>query len=120
LFAQSSAGYTLGDLESGKRFVSDLLAGHNVRIEGAAPWLAQAQLPEDPQAQRSIHVGSAAREASANELLIYPRSVAVAVSAEVADLPNAIRAALQQARVVVQSLACLVAADTDMASAKFA
>ncbi|WP_445179928.1 precorrin-3B C(17)-methyltransferase [Pseudomonas sp. McL0111] len=111
------AGYTLGDLESGKRFVSDLLAGHSVRIEGAAPWLAQAQLPEDPQAQRSIHVGSAEREASANELLIYPRSVAVAVSAEVADLPNAIRAALQQARVVVQSLACLVAADTDMASA---
>jgi cobalt-precorrin 5A hydrolase/precorrin-3B C17-methyltransferase len=111
------AGYILGDLESGKRFVSDLLAGHSVRIEGAAPWLEQVQLPEDPQAQRSIQVGSTQREASANELLIYPRSVAVAVGAEVVDLPNAVRAALQQARIVVQSLACLVAADTDMASA---
>ncbi|MDI3272402.1 precorrin-3B C(17)-methyltransferase [Pseudomonas sp. AL03] len=110
------SGYALGDLESGKRFVSDLLAGHSVRIEGAAPWLDQAQLPEDPQAQRSIHVGSAEREASANELLIYPRSVAVAVSAGVADLPDTIRAALQQAKVAVQSLACLVAAEDEMAS----
>ncbi|MCF4997297.1 precorrin-3B C(17)-methyltransferase [Pseudomonas syringae] len=109
------SGYALGDLESGKRFVSDLLAGHSVRIEGAAPWLEQAQLPEDPQAQRSIHVGSAAREVSANELLIYPRSVAVAVDAGVAELPQTIRAALQQANVASQSLACLIAADTQMA-----
>ena len=111
------SGYALADLELGKRFVSDLLAGHSVRIEGAAPWLDQAQLLEDPQAQRSIHVGSAERAASANELLIYPRSVAVAVSADVADLPSVIRAALQQANVAVQALACLVAADTAMASA---
>ncbi|MFJ2388345.1 precorrin-3B C(17)-methyltransferase [Pseudomonas koreensis] len=111
------SGYALGDLELGKRFVSDLLAGHSVRIEGAAPWLDQAQLPEDPQAQRSIHVSSAERESSANELLIYPRSVAVAVSADVADLANAVRAALQQAKVALQALACLVAADGQMASA---
>ncbi|HWH90044.1 MAG TPA: precorrin-3B C(17)-methyltransferase [Pseudomonas sp.] len=109
-------GYALADLESGKRFVSDLLAGHSVRIEGAAPWLDQAQLPQDPQAQRSIHVGSARRVARADELLIYPRSVAVAVSAEVADLPNAIRDALHAANVAVPALACLLAADTDMAS----
>ncbi|WP_192563343.1 precorrin-3B C(17)-methyltransferase [Pseudomonas gozinkensis] len=109
-------GYALGDLEQGKRFVSDLLAGHSVRIDGAAPWLAQAQLPEDPQAQRSIHVSSEAREASASELLIYPRSVAVAVGADVVDPPGAIRDALQQAGVAIQSLACLVAADDQMAS----
>ncbi|MFJ2481053.1 precorrin-3B C(17)-methyltransferase [Pseudomonas sp. NPDC087598] len=111
------SGYALADLELGKRFVSDLLAGHSVRIEGAAPWLEQAQLPEDPQAQRSIHVGTVERAASANELLIYPRSVAVAVSSTVADLPNAVRAALQQAKLAVPALACLVAADTEMAAA---
>lgn len=110
------SGYALADLESGKRFVSDLLAGHSVRIEGAAPWLDQAQLPQDPQAQRSIHVSSVQRVASADELLIYPRSVAVAVSADVADLSNAVRAALQQASVAVPALACLVAADAEMAS----
>ncbi|WP_426159851.1 precorrin-3B C(17)-methyltransferase [Pseudomonas sp. TSRC2-2] len=110
------SGYALADLESGKRFVSDLLAGHSVRIEGAAPWLEQAQLPQDPQAVRSIHVSSAQRMASADELLIYPRSVAVAVSADVTDLPDVVRHALQAANVAVPALACLVAADTDMAS----
>lgn len=110
------SGYALDDLESGKRFVSDLLAGHSVRIEGAAPWLDQAQLPQDPQAQRTIHVGSAERQASADELLIYPRSVAVAVSAETADVANAVRSALQQAKIAGQSLACVLAAASDMAS----
>ncbi|MBO1539306.1 precorrin-3B C(17)-methyltransferase [Pseudomonas sp. OA65] len=110
------SGYSLGDLEQGKRFVSDLLAGEPVRIEGAAPWLDQAQLPQDPQARRTIHVGHAEREASTHELLIYPRCVAVVVSAELADLSGAVRAALQQANVALQSLACLVAADTLMAS----
>ncbi|WP_085582730.1 MULTISPECIES: precorrin-3B C(17)-methyltransferase [unclassified Pseudomonas] len=104
-------GYVLSDLESGKRFVADLLAGHRVRIEGAAPWLDQAQLPQDPQAQRSIHVGSDAQAVSADELRIYPRNVAVAVNAEGAQH---IRAALQAADVALPSLACLVAADTRM------
>lgn len=111
------SGYALADLEAGKRFVSDLLAGHSVRIEGAAPWLDQVQLPQDPQAQRAIHVGSGVRAARADELLIYPRSVAVAVSAAVDDVANAVRASLQQAKVALQSLACLVAADSEIASA---
>ncbi|MBV4460537.1 precorrin-3B C(17)-methyltransferase [Pseudomonas sp. COR58] len=106
-------GYVLSDLESGKRFVSDLLAGHRVRIEGAAPWLDQAQLPQDPQAQRSIHVGSDAQAVSADELRIYPRSVAVAVAVN-GEGAQSIRAALQAADVALQSLACLVAADEHM------
>ncbi|EUB71818.1 precorrin-3B C17-methyltransferase [Pseudomonas sp. GM41(2012)] len=110
------SGYALGDLELGKRFVSDLLAGQSVRVEGAAPWLAQAQLPQDPHAQLSIHVGHAERAPAANELMIYPRNVLVAVSAEVADLSGAIRSALHQANIAVQSVACLLASDLNMAS----
>ena len=110
------SGYALGDLELGKRFVSDLLAGQSVRIEGAAPWLAQAQLPQDPHAQLSIHVGHAERASAANELMIYPRNVLVAVSGEVADLSGAVRSALHQANIAVQSVACLLASDLNMAS----
>ncbi|WP_419712227.1 precorrin-3B C(17)-methyltransferase [Pseudomonas sp. NFX224] len=110
------SGYALGDLELGKRFVSDLLAGETVRIEGAAPWLAQAQLPEDAQARLAVHVGHTERTPSANELLIYPRNVVVAVSGGVTDLPNAVRGALHQAAIAVQSLTCLLASDTQMAS----
>ena len=111
------SGYALGDLELGKRFVSDLLAGETVRIEGAAPWLAQAQLPEDPQARLAVHVGHAERAPAANELLIYPRNVLVAVDTGVADLPSAIREALHQAKIALQSVACLLAADSEMSSA---
>ncbi|EXF91523.1 precorrin-3B C17-methyltransferase [Pseudomonas fluorescens HK44] len=110
------SGYALGDLELGKRFVSDLLAGESVRIEGAAPWLDQAQLPQDPQAHLAIHIGSAERAPAANELRIYPQNVLVAVSADSADLSNAIRDALHQAKMAVQSVACVLASDQQMAS----
>lgn len=110
------SGYALGDLELGKRFVSDLLAGQSVRVEGAAPWLVQAQLPQDPHAQLSIHVGHAERAPAANELMIYPRNVLVAVSDEFTDLSGAIRSALHQAKIAVQSVACLLASDLHMAN----
>ncbi|MEB0079306.1 precorrin-3B C(17)-methyltransferase [Pseudomonas sp. CCI3.2] len=112
------SGYALGDLELGKRFVSDLLSGERVRIEGAAPWLADAQLPEDDQAQLAIHVTCAEREPSANELLIYPRSVLVAVSASIPELASSVRAALLDAGIALQSLACLLASDSEMANPK--
>jgi len=110
------SGYALGDLELGKRFVSDLLSGESVRIEGLAPWLAEAQLPEDQQARLAIHVGHAERQSSANELLIYPRNVLVAVTAGTADLAGVIRAALHEANIALQSLACLLADESDMAN----
>jgi cobalt-precorrin 5A hydrolase/precorrin-3B C17-methyltransferase len=110
------SGYALGDLELGKRFVADLLAGETVRIEGAAPWLAQARLPEDPRARLAVHVGHAEREPAANELLIYPRNVVVAVSAHAVSVPGAVRDALHRAEIAVQSVACLLAADIEMAS----
>lgn len=109
------SGYALGDLELGKRFVSDLLGGESVRIEGAAPWLAEAKLPQDRQARLTIRVGSAEREPAANELLIYPRSVLVACNGNIAGA-EALRDALHQKKIAVQSVACLLAADTEMAS----
>lgn len=108
------SGYALGDLELGKRFVSDLLAGESVRIEGEAPWLAHAQLLESEQARLAIHVGNSEREPSANELLIYPRTVMLKVGREVSA--QTLRDALHEAKLAWQSLACVVADDTLMAS----
>jgi cobalt-precorrin 5A hydrolase/precorrin-3B C17-methyltransferase len=109
------SGYALADLELGKRFVSDLLAGETVRVEGEAPWLAQARLPEAEQSRLAIHIGCDEREPSANELLIYPRNVLVAVDPRLPDLADAVRAAMHEARIALPSLACLLAADADMA-----
>ena len=110
------AGYALADLELGKRFVSDLLAGESVRIEGVAPWLDQANLPQDQHARLAIHVGSAERVPAANELLIYPKTVCVTCKPSV-DLAQRVRTALHDAGIAVQSLACLLASDTQMADA---
>ena len=110
------SGYELADLELGKRFVSDLLAGASVRIEGAAPWLDHADLPQDQQAHLAIHVGSAERVPAANELLIYPKNVSVTCKPG-AQLAERVRAALHDAGIAVQSLACLLASDTQMAEA---
>ena len=107
------SGYALGDLELGKRFVSDLLAGESVRIEGDAPWLARAQLPESDQARLAIHVGSTERAPVADELRIYPHNVVLAVKTSV-NAP-AIRAALHEVNLAWQSLACIVAPDSLMA-----
>lgn len=109
-------GYELADLELGKRFVSDLLAGESVRIEGAAPWLDQANLPQDEQARLAIHVGSAERTPAANELLIYPKNVSV-ICKPGEQLAERVRTALHEAGIAVQSLACLLASDTQMAQA---
>ncbi|RAU53456.1 precorrin-3B C(17)-methyltransferase [Pseudomonas sp. RIT412] len=109
------AGYSLGDLELGKRFVSNLLSGESVRVEGTAPWLAQAQLPQDDQANLAIHVSCLEREPSANELLIYPRNVLIAVDASVENLVDVVRAALRDSRIAVQAVACLLASERDMA-----
>ncbi|UFI44404.1 precorrin-3B C(17)-methyltransferase [Pseudomonas savastanoi] len=112
------SGYALGDLELGKRFVSDLLSGETVRIEGEAPWLERAQLPENPQAELTIHVGCVLREPAPHELLIYPRSVLVAVSEITAELATRVRSVLHDANIAEQSLACLLASEEQMANAQ--
>ncbi len=108
------AGYELADLDLGKRFVSDLLAGASVRIEGAAPWLDEANLPQDQQARLAIHVGSAERVPAAHELLIYPKTVCVTCKPG-PQLAARVRSALHDAGIAVQSLACLLASETQMA-----
>lgn len=108
-------GYALADLEQGKRFVSDLLAGESVRVEGDAPWLEQAQLPASDTARRTIHVGCDARVASRDELLIHPRSVVVALAAGGPGLAERVRGALREAGIAEPSLACLLVAEQAMA-----
>ncbi|MEJ5863018.1 precorrin-3B C(17)-methyltransferase [Pseudomonas farsensis] len=108
-------GYALADIEQGKRFVSDLLAGESVRVEGSAPWLDQAQLPASEQALRTIHVGSALRPASRDELLIHARCVVVALPGAATGLAQQVRDSLRAAGIAEAALACLLASEDDMA-----
>ncbi|MFZ6047627.1 precorrin-3B C(17)-methyltransferase [Pseudomonas sp. CR3202] len=101
------AGYALADIEQGKRFVSDLLGGEAVRVEGAAPWLDDARLPLADEAQRVIHITAEARPAERHELLIHPRVAVARIDGE-ADA-EAVRRALSAAGLAPLSLACLLA-----------
>jgi cobalt-precorrin 5A hydrolase/precorrin-3B C17-methyltransferase len=110
------AGYVLADLEQGKGFVSDLLGGQTVRIEGDAPWLAQAKLPVDNSAARVIHISPHRRVANTDELLIHPQQVAVWVEQASPALVSELQQALQTSNLAAQSLACLLAVPALMAN----
>ncbi|WP_028695560.1 precorrin-3B C(17)-methyltransferase [Pseudomonas cremoricolorata] len=111
------SGYVLDDVEQGKRFVSDLLAGQTLRVEGDAPWLSEARLATSEHGQRILSVGWQARPASRDTLSIHSRCVLVAVRSGLVDLPAQVRQALHAAGSAEQALGCLLAGDTDMADA---
>ncbi|MDP3846734.1 MAG: precorrin-3B C(17)-methyltransferase [Pseudomonas sp.] len=112
------AGYVLADLEHGKRLVSDLLGGQSVRIDGAAPWLAEARLPLDEQASRSIRI-SPELAADSNALLIHPRLVLAQLKQADADATN-LRAALRGAGLAEAALAALLVDRNQMAQPHWA
>lgn len=101
-------GYALADLSHGKRFVSDLLAGETTRIEGDAPWLDDAALPRDASAQRAIRVTPFV-DASADTLLIHPRSVVAAIGGVRDNVEQLVLDALQAHHVARAALAALLA-----------
>ncbi|KAB0633651.1 precorrin-3B C(17)-methyltransferase [Burkholderia latens] len=74
-------GYALADLQQGKRFVSDLLAGAATRVDGSAPWLDDVALPRDDAAAHAIRVTPDAWRGARDELVIHPRSVVVGIDA---------------------------------------
>jgi cobalt-precorrin 5A hydrolase / precorrin-3B C17-methyltransferase len=105
------AGYALSSLDQGKRFVSDLLAGEPTRIEGAAPWLDDVDLPRDEAARRAIRVSPQAWDGAREELVIHPRSIVAAVNANdtPANLADAVRNALAAQGYAPLALAALLA-----------
>lgn len=108
-------GYALNDLEQGKRFVSDLLGGDTLRIDGDAPWLAGMELPLSEDASHVLRIDASADGLEHNELRIHPRVVLAHVTLVDSQLPERILQGLDQARLARLSLAALVAPRCRMA-----
>ncbi|MGN6653371.1 precorrin-3B C(17)-methyltransferase [Trinickia sp.] len=102
-------GYQLADLEQGKHFVSDLLAGETARIDGEAPWLEDAQLPLSDDARLTIRVTPLASDGRRDELVIHPRSIVAAVSQDGAITADVVYRALSAHGFAAGSLAALLA-----------
>ena len=102
-------GYRLADLEQGKHFVSDLLSGERARIEGDAPWLEQAQIPQSDAARLTIRVTPLASDGRRDELVIHPRAIVAALPEQGPIGADIVQAALATQGFAPQSLAALLA-----------
>jgi cobalt-precorrin 5A hydrolase/precorrin-3B C17-methyltransferase len=121
-------GYALADIDAGKRFVSDLLGGAPVQVDGNAPWLDDLGLPKadthptltsdiastrapappgsEDHTMRTIRIGTE-RSAPDGTLLIHPRSVVVHIHAVDDALAEQIAALLDRADIAPAALVAL-------------
>ncbi|MBD2301823.1 precorrin-3B C(17)-methyltransferase [Nostoc sp. FACHB-190] len=74
------AGYRLANPEDAKTFISDLLAGARVKLEGNAPWLSNSQLPIDAEGELTIKVTERLVNSTAHCLVYHPQTVAIAIT----------------------------------------
>jgi len=74
------SGYHLANPEQAKTFISDLLSGSSVRIEGIAPWLSNSQLPIATNATLTIQVTEQSLSLSPDCLVYHPKTIAIAVN----------------------------------------
>ncbi len=110
-------GYALADIEQGKRFVSDLLAGETTRIEGRAPWLDDAALPRADDARLAVRITPLAVR-DEDSLVIHPRCVLAWIEDDSRDddIAERVRAALRERGLAPLALAALTAPVRCMAS----
>ncbi len=73
-------GYYLANPDQAKKFISDLIAGASVRIEGVAPWLSNSQLPIAHRGTLTIQVTERSFSPSPNCLIYHPKTVAIALN----------------------------------------
>jgi cobalt-precorrin 5A hydrolase / precorrin-3B C17-methyltransferase len=86
-------GYALRDKSAGKRFMSDLLAGAALRIDGDAPWIDTTKLKLAEDADLRLTVTTEARDAAPGELIVHPRSIVIATTDPQVDIAAALASA---------------------------
>jgi cobalt-precorrin 5A hydrolase / precorrin-3B C17-methyltransferase len=74
------AGYHLANPDDAKKFISDLLAGAQVKLEGIAPWLSNSQLPIDSNGNLTIQVTEKLVTPAPNRLVYHPATIAISIS----------------------------------------
>jgi cobalt-precorrin 5A hydrolase/precorrin-3B C17-methyltransferase len=110
-------GYKLRNPADGKTFISNLLAGAKLRIEGHAPWLVEAHLPLDDTGTLVARVTTAAGMPAANELVFHPATVVIGVQRAGNDLAARIQAGMAMFGLAQDSLALILADIADQAVA---
>lgn len=89
-------GYYLANPDQAKTFISDLLSGASVKVEGVAPWLSNSQLPIANNGALTIQVTERSLSASPNRLIYHPKTVAIALNNTLSSDPETAIAFIDQ------------------------
>jgi cobalt-precorrin 5A hydrolase/precorrin-3B C17-methyltransferase len=100
--------YHLVNPEDAKTFISDLLAGAQVKLEGTAPWLSNSHLPIDPNGNLTIRVTEHCVSPTADCLVYHPKTVAIAITHPDVTL-DSVQALLGNANIAPASIAGIFA-----------
>jgi cobalt-precorrin 5A hydrolase/precorrin-3B C17-methyltransferase len=82
-------GWRLANPEHCKGFVSALLDGARVRLDGAAPWLSDSDLPLAEDGELMIRVTEQAATGSERELVYHPAVLCLGIGCERGAAPEA-------------------------------
>lgn len=111
-------GYYLANPDDAKTFISNLLAGAKVRLEGSASWLCQSNLPLAPEAKLTIRVTEKAVLPGPDCLVYHPQIAAISltnisnIQPEIAI--SGVRELLQKTNLAAAAIAGFFALKDDM------
>ncbi|MAS07918.1 MAG: precorrin-3B C(17)-methyltransferase [Ahrensia sp.] len=75
-------GYILANPDQAKAVMAELLAGTSAEVNGVAPWLAESGLDMTEEGSVRLTVTDLAVEPAANELVYYPKTLALGLGCE--------------------------------------
>jgi cobalt-precorrin 5A hydrolase / precorrin-3B C17-methyltransferase len=113
------SGYYLANPEDAKTFISDLLAGATVKLEGTAPWLTDSKLPIDPNADLTIIITDHTVTPTPNTLIYHPKTIAIGMDGTIKSEDETItivQQILADAKLAAPSLAGIFAPITEAAN----
>lgn len=109
------SGWTLSNPEDAKPVMAELLSGASVRMEGTAPWLAAADLPQSPSAPITLVSTEAPDTGSPTRLVYHPKTHVIGVGCargcEPAELIELVTTSLETAGIARGSIACVTSLD---------
>lgn len=107
------AGWVLENPQGAKAATAAVLAGAGIRLDGEAPWLAEAGYPLDPDG--AVHVAASWQTGATGDLVYRPQVVVAGVGcsrgAPADEVIGLIEASLTEAGVSPLSLAALATVD---------
>ncbi|MEH1841311.1 MAG: precorrin-3B C(17)-methyltransferase [Nostoc sp.] len=102
-------GYHLANPDDAKKFISDLLAGAQVKLEGIASWLSDSKLPINPKGDLTIQVTERLVIPTANCLVYHPATIVIAISDIIDDAVTLVQQLLADAALERASVAGIFA-----------